>query len=218
MADNTRKTSNIIHDLAEVKDDVSNNSQNITNLSQNLTTLDGEAIKKINGVVPDDNGTISLAEGDNIKIVENTANNNLTISANLSGYAPTSSLYDKAINLSASNGVEVTQNGNTSGNNQSDKEWKLQANYTEIKDNISLALNDLSDVSNTSVSNGQVLTYNGSMWTAANSTGGGNITGGVTSLNGEDGVINIKYTIGIFTGAIAAMRNIFGITSFVLEL
>ena len=194
MADNTRKTSNVIHDIEDIKSDVSNNSQNIAN-------LDSEAIKKINGVEPDANGNITLAEGDNIEIVENTTNNNLTIKADLSGYAPTSSLYDKAINLSAINGVQVTKDGNTSGNNQSDQEWEIQANYTEIKDNINLELNDLTDVSNISVSKGDVLTYNGSMWTAAESASGG---GTFKTINGTEPDDNGNFNIINGTGINAA--------------
>ena len=195
MSDNTRKTSNIIHDVADIKSDVSNNTQNITNLTANLTTLDGAAVKKINGVSPDNNGSITIEDGGNVTIANSTENNNLTLTVDLSPYTTTDNLTtvnNKAINLSASSGVKVTQDGNTTGNSTSDKEWKLEANYSEIKTNINLALNDLSDVSNTTASNGQVLTYNGSTWTAANSSGGGNSTSGVTSLNNLSGTLTLE--------------------------
>ena len=65
MADNTRKTSNIIHDLEKVKDDVSNNSQNIQN---NTDAIGNISIPTVG------DGGINLEAGDGLTLSADNEN------------------------------------------------------------------------------------------------------------------------------------------------
>ena len=65
MADNTRKTSNIIHDVAKVKEDVSNNTQNIQN---NTDAIGNISIPSVG------NGEINLEASDGLTLVAGSAN------------------------------------------------------------------------------------------------------------------------------------------------
>jgi hypothetical protein len=64
-ADNTRKTSNVIHDLAEVKQDVSNNSQNIQN---NTDAIGNISIPSVG------DGGINLEAGDGLTLSAGSEN------------------------------------------------------------------------------------------------------------------------------------------------
>ena len=91
MADNTRKTSNIIHTVDGIKSDVNNLSQNIENNTESIG---------------------------NIKV------------------------YDSHIWLSTSKGLTVTQDGNTTTNNDQPTEWKLEADTNYLNTTLNFAKSD----------------------------------------------------------------------------
>jgi hypothetical protein len=132
MADNTRKTSNIIHEVDKVKEDVSNNSQNIQNNTESIG---------------------------NIKV------------------------YDSHIWLSTSKGLTVTQDGNTTTNNDQPTEWKLEADTNYLNTTLNFATQDdipsvyVKDIQSGDITTLQV-TNDGNGTYTLTATGGGGSGGG----------------------------------------
>ena len=142
MADNTRKTSNIIHDLDKVKDDVSNNSQNIQNNTESIG---------------------------NIKV------------------------YDSHIWLSTSKGLTVTQDGNTTTNNEQPTEWKLEADTNYLNNTLNFATQDdipsvyVKDIKSGDITTLQVTNDGKGTYTLTATGGGGSGGGGFENITLAEG-------------------------------
>ena len=138
MADNTRKTSNIIHEVADLNSTVNNLAQNIENNTESIG---------------------------NIKV------------------------YDADIKLSASQGLTVVQNGNTTANAQNPSEWKLRADTNYLNTTLNFAKpDDIPSVYVKDIKSGDVTTLTVSeedgVYTLTAIGGGG---GGVSNITLAEG-------------------------------
>ncbi|MGI9448312.1 MAG: hypothetical protein ACR2NI_11725, partial [Pirellulales bacterium] len=141
-ADNTRKTSNIIHTVDGIKSDVNNLSQNIENNTESIG---------------------------NIKV------------------------YDSHIWLSTSKGLTVTQNGNTTTNNDQPTEWKLEADTNYLNTTLGFAKPDdipsvyVKDIQSGDITTLQVTNDGKGTYTLTATGGGGSGGGGFENITLAEG-------------------------------
>jgi hypothetical protein len=132
-------------------------------------------VKKVGGVGPNTTtGDVSLSSpNDTLSITKDTANHTVKLEANLTtlnsslGFAKKTDIGNGSISIIEGTGINVT-GSNATANQSTNSNWTI---------NLNANLSQLNDVSDTTASNNQVLTYDNGSWKPAASQ-----TGGVTEL------------------------------------
>ena len=206
-ADNTRKTSNVIHDLANLKTQVDKNTNNIANATSpndgkiNLSVGTGLSIA-------DGSSNASANQAGNTSWTVNLDPTNITLTQylkNVDGVGPNASggvdlkSTDSSLNITpdaTNNSIDLTLNGtiptvndktiglvqgtgiNISGANATTNMAANSSQCISLNANIS----DLNDVNTSGASINQTLVYNGTQWLPGTVSGSGN--GTVKSVDG----------------------------------
>ena len=135
MADNTRKTSNVIHEVDDLKDQVEQ-------IQEKIDSIDvGDAyISTINNTKPDESGNIGIVDAGNVDV--GTSGNNITLSVDLSDLAEKGDIptvNDGRINLQASNGVKLAADSQNATANQSGvSTFKVEADLDYLNTNLEI--------------------------------------------------------------------------------
>ena len=135
MADNTRKTSNIIHEVSDLKDQMDK-------IQDKIESIDiGDAyISTINNTKPDENGDIGIVDAGNVDVSK--SGNNITLAVDLSGLADKGDIptvNDGKINLQASNGVKLAAGSqNATANQSGTSTFKVEADLEYLNANLDI--------------------------------------------------------------------------------
>ena len=148
MADNTRKTSNIIHDVAKVKEDVSNNTQNIKN---NTDAIGNISIPSVGdgGINLEAGNGLTLASGNENAKANQDSNTTFKIEADLAYLNDNLNIPvgDGQINLEASDGLTlVAGSANATANQSGNTTFKVKADLEWLSGNLNIPTGGVSKI------------------------------------------------------------------------